>query len=370
MKTAQKKRWLLRGALALAGLGLLGFIIAASGVIPLKASSGHWPITEWVLRFGMDRSIATHSLPLKAPENLTAPSLIRKGAAYYDFGCRSCHGAPDIPQPPIAAHMLPQPPKLGERIRDSDAEKLFYVIKHGMKFTGMPAWPAAERDDEVWAVVAFLLKYRDLNATSYAHLAGLTEQRLARENAATIPPIVAQSCVSCHGIDGLGRGGAAMPRLAGQRVEYLHSTLLAFATGRRHSGMMSPAAAALSAEDRQQAAHYYAHLAPPPASASTAPAAPPAAIARGRQIAQEGIRGERVPVCVECHGASAPRGKPEYPSLAGQPADYLRQQLALMKEDHRGGGTHAHLMQPIASRLTEEQAHDLAEYFASLTPER
>lgn len=367
MKTSPRKRWLLRGALALAGLGLVGFVVAASGIIPLKASSGHWRITEWILRFGMERSIATHSLPIKAPENLTSPALIRKGAAYYDLGCRSCHGAPDIPQPPIAARMLPQPPKLGERIRESDAEKLFYVVKHGMKFTGMPAWPAAERDDEVWAVVAFLLKYRELDATSYGNLAGHSEQRKAREHAATVPPIVAQSCVSCHGIDGLGRGHAEMPRLAGQRFEYLDSALIAFATGRRHSGMMAPAAASLSAEDRRQAAQYYAGL--PPAAAS--PLNPqPEAIARGRQLANGGLRDRRVPACIECHGASAPRGKPEYPALAGQPADYLSQQLTLMKEDHRGGGSHSHLMQPIASRLTAEQIRDLAEYFASLTAER
>ncbi len=367
MRPAPTQRRLRRAALALAALGLLGFAVAASGLIPLKASSGHWPITEWLLRFGMKRSVATHSLPLKAPANLTSPALIRKGASYYDLGCRSCHGAPESPQPPIAARLLPAPPKLGERIRESDAEKLFYVVKHGMKFTGMPAWPAADRDDEVWAVVAFLLKYPALDAAGYAELAGHAERRLATQEGAAIPPVVAQACVACHGRDGLGRGSAAMPRLAGQRAPYLEAALEAYATGRRHSGMMAQAAAALSPEERREAARYYAGL--PPGSAAIAPIEP-ASAARGRPLAHEGLPAERIPACVECHGAAAPRGRPEYPSLAGQPAGYLRQQLALLREDHRGGGPHAHLMQPIASRLTPEQAHDLAEYFASLTPER
>src|SRR5687768_7705365 len=135
------KRRLFRLAGLFAVIAVAGFLVAASGIIPIKASSGHWPITEWFLRFAMRRSIATHSLGTDVPE-LDDPGLVLKGAGHYETGCRSCHGAPGERQPRIAQSMLPRAPDLMPRIRASNSRKLFHVVKHGLKFTGMPAWPA------------------------------------------------------------------------------------------------------------------------------------------------------------------------------------------------------------------------------------
>ncbi len=368
------KRWLIRIALLGGGLALGGFIVAASGIVPIKASSGHWRITEWFLRFSMKRSVATHSLALKAPANLADRALVQNGAGYYEIGCRSCHGEPGLPPPRIAVHMLPTPPDLVPRVRDSTPEKLFYVVKHGMKFTGMPAWPSAQRDDEVWAVVAFLLEYPRLDAAGYRELAGRNETAGATAEASgsarTLPAVV-QSCAQCHGNDGRGRAIDTMPSLAGQHAAYLHKALEAYGTGRRHSGMMEPVAAALTRETIAEVASYYAGLrsvvAPSRPVADGAPRDVSAeSVQRGALIAAEGIRTQRVPACVECHGPGATRGKPEYPRLAGQRATYLELQLTLFREGRRGGSDHAHVMQPIATRLTPEQARDVAAYFATL----
>lgn len=369
------KRWLVRAAVIGTALALLGFVVAASGVIPIKASSGHWAVTEWLLRFGMKRSVALHSLTVEVPDNLADPALVAKGAGHYEIGCRSCHGEPGLPLPRIASRMLPMPPELGPRIRESDPKKLFYVVKHGLKFTGMPAWPSPQRDDEVWAMVAFLLQYPQLDAATYRRLAG-------RDEAAIVPgaelalgsraPQAVQSCVRCHGQDGRGRGNDTLPRLAGQRAEYLERALEAYVAGRRHSGMMEPVATGLTREAAGELARYYADL---PAvtekrgAAAKSVAGDETAIERGRLIATEGLRDQRVPACLECHGPSARRGKPAYPLLAGQPAKYLESQLTLFRENRRGGSDHAHLMQPIASRLKPQQAQDVARYFASLAPD-
>jgi cytochrome c553 len=365
------KRWLWRLALIGGSLAIGGFIVAASGVIPIKASSGHWPITEWFLRFSMKRSLATHSLTLKVPGNLADRSLVTKGAGYYEVGCRSCHGEPGMPQPRIAAHMLPTPPDLAPRIRDSDPKKLFYVVKHGMKFTGMPAWPSPQRDDEVWAVVAFLLEYPQLDATAYRRLVGRDEISALHADSAPalrVPPAVTQSCATCHGRDGHGRDVDTMPLLAGQRAPYLRKALEAYASGQRHSGMMEPVAGALTREAIEEVTGYYAGLRSERAASPSVQdrGASSEAARRGALIATEGIRAQRVPACVECHGPGAKRGKPEYPRLAGQRAGYLELQLTLFREGRRGGSDHAHLMQPIATRLKPEQARDVAAYFASL----
>lgn len=364
------KRWIQRTLLISGILALAGFLVAVSGIIPLRASSGHWTITEWVLQFGMKRSIATHSLTIKVPENLTDISLVQKGASYYEMGCRSCHGEPEMPMPRVAAHLLPKPPDLVPRIRESDPRKLFYVVKHGMKFTGMPAWPSPHRDDEVWAVIAFLLQYPELNAAQYRQLAGRDERDAATHDISLSrdrqrPPLV-ESCATCHGSDGRGRGNALIPSLAGQRGPYLRKALESYANGRRHSGMMEPVAVALTRNEVGQISDYYSRLPRAVKAAPTIALEKSDRLQRGQLIATEGIRAQRVPACLECHGPGGRRGKPEYPLLAGQPAGYLELQLTLLSEDRRGGSDHAHLMQPIASRLKPDQMRDVAAYFSSL----
>ena len=89
-------------------------------------------------------------------------------------------------------------------------------------------------------------------------------------------------------------------------------------------------------------------------------------LAHGRSIAHEGIPRERVPACVECHGPRGRRTKDAYPSLAGQPADYLELQLELFQKGHRGGSKYAHLMHEIAPRLEPEQRRAVALYFEAL----
>lgn len=349
------KRWLMRIAWLGAGAAVLGFLVAASGLVSIRASSGHWPVTEWFLRFSMKRSVAIHSLGTKPPGDLADPQRVQLGAAHYELACRSCHGAPDAPRPRVALHLLPPPPELAPRVRESNPRRLYEVVQHGMKFTGMPAWPAPERDDEAWSVVAFLLEYPKLSGMDYARLAGAAE---------TAPPAIPRSCVGCHGADGLGRGNPRVPRLAGQRAGYLEAALQAYASGGRHGGMMEPAAAELSREAISAIVRHYA--AQPVPVRIPAPPADPAALGRGERIARDGIPGERVPACLDCHGPAGPRTKPEYPLLAGQPAPYLEAQLTLFRENRRGGGQHAHVMQPIAARLTPAQARDVAAYFASL----
>ena len=67
--------------------------------------------------------------------------------------------------------MTPPPPELTGRVSRYKAEELFSIVKHGIKFTGMPAWPVQQRDDEVWAVVAFLRRMPEVDAAEYRRLA-------------------------------------------------------------------------------------------------------------------------------------------------------------------------------------------------------
>jgi cytochrome c553 len=246
--------------------------------------------------------------------------------------------------------MTPHPPELPPRMARWDSRELFQIVKHGIKFTAMPAWPAPQRADEIWTMVAFLRALPNLTPESYRELAfgGTT----TADGVSAI-----ERCARCHGTDGMGRDGD-FPVLAGQRPEYLQNALLAYGSGNRHSGFMQPEAAELDAQARAAVVTYFAQL------LRSGEPQPPAA--RAATLVAAGQPSRQVPACRECHGPGATDHNPAYPDLAGQDADYLFEQLVLFSENRRGGSPYAPIMQAIASRLSREQMREAAEYYASL----
>jgi cytochrome c553 len=370
-KRTWRRRLIEAGAL-FAVLGVFGALVMVSGIVPIKASSGHWAITRWILEFSMARSISTHSLGIETPK-LDDPALVVKGAGQYETACRPCHGSPELRHPRVAAAMLPQPPYLPPKIPEWSPRELFTIVKHGVKLTGMPAWPAKDRDDEVWAMVAFLRVLPRLDAAEYRRLAfGETEPSAAAApiedltGPENVPPrMVIERCARCHGVDGNGRGLGAFPKLAGQHPAYLYGALRAYEAGRRPSGIMEPVAAGLSEDEIRELAAYYGRLEPRRLSVASHSGA---AIARGREIAERGIPTRRVPACADCHGPATPSPRGEYPRLAGQYADYLVLQLELFAKGHRGGTPWSRLMHEVAPKLERQEMRDVAAYYESLAP--
>lgn len=359
--------WTALGLLAVLAAG--GFLFAASGLAPIAASSGHWPLTERFLQFSKRRAVDTHSLGTEVPP-LDRPADVMRGAAHYDTGCRPCHGGPELLAPRVPRAMTPEPPYLPLQIERWAPRHLFWITKHGLKFTGMPAWPTQERDDEVWAMVAFLLVFPELDAAEYERLVyGEPAARptvapgLATASDEATPALVRDVCARCHGLGGNGRGVGAFPKLAGQRPAYLAASLEAYADGRRASGIMQPIAAGLGPEARREIAVFYAGL---PRSGATPPLAD-GDPTRGREIAHHGLREKKVPACAACHGPGAGERNAYYPILAAQYPDYLAQQLELFASGHRGGTAYHHLMTEAVRGLDATARRDVAAYYASLT---
>jgi cytochrome c553 len=263
--------------------------------------------------------------------------------------------------------MTPPPPPLAPRIGGWTPAELFWIVRHGVKFTGMPAWPAQQREDEVWAVVAFLLRLPDLPPNEYLWLAfrepDANDEAGAARLRAIAEPIrdAVVSCERCHGADGLGRLAGAFPRLAGQRERYLAATLAAYAEGTRFSGIMQPIAAALDAETREALARHFSRLARGPVNA-----APTALPSQGERLAKHGVPERKVAACIHCHGPGGGPRNPYYPELAGQYADYLATQIRLFVEGDRGGTAWAQVMEISAHYLSTEETAAVAAYYAAL----
>jgi cytochrome c553 len=353
-----------RRLLLLLIVGLLGALLFAwSGLFNVGASTGHWAITDWFLHYTMRRSVETRASGIAVPA-LDHPALIHRGAGHYASGCAPCHGAPGLPRSPVAQAMTPPPPLLTESVPEWRPNELFWIVRHGVKFTGMPAWPALPRTDEVWAMVAFLLQLPEMQPDEYRMLAA---GEVAQEHyqaglvglADPFEPVLAE-CARCHGRDGSGRGVGAFPILTGQSEAYLLASLQAYAHGHRHSGIMQPAAAPLDDQQMRRLAAHFAGAGP--FADAPEPDGPGASIARG------GVPADGIPACNSCHEPPGER-YPAYPALRGQTADYIAQQLRLFKAGIRGGTPYAHIMETVARRMNEAQIDAVAAYFGT-SPER
>jgi cytochrome c553 len=361
---------------ALLVLGAAGALLFAwSGLYSVAATKGHWAISRWFLHFGLENSVETHALPISAPP-LDDPAMVYRGLGHYEAGCKPCHGAPGEAGNPIFKQMLPQPPHLPDRAGKWTDAELFWIIKHGLKYGGMPAWIAQERDDEVWSIVAFVGRMADMPAEEYRRLARndtMFDPEQVEETAGLIAAAgpVGDSllaCARCHGLRGEGGGAGAFPRLAGQKADYLYETLKAYAEGTRPSGIMQPIAAELDeAETRRLAEHYAAMPAP---AAPMVPPADAAAVKLGETIARDGLPDQGIPACATCHGGAdaAKSDNALYPDLRGQHAPYLIQQLRLWKAGGRGGSPLSEIMAAAARPLTAEQIEAVSHYYGSLPP--
>jgi thiosulfate dehydrogenase len=81
---------------------------------------------------------------------------VMDGSMTYDKNCAFCHGSLKQPESPIRSNFYPAVPQLMTRTPDDPDGNLFYVIKYGVRYTGMPGWDGVLSDDEIWKTVVFL----------------------------------------------------------------------------------------------------------------------------------------------------------------------------------------------------------------------
>jgi thiosulfate dehydrogenase len=94
------------------------------------------------------------------PDNLAA------GAKVYDDNCAFCHGSLKQPESPMHRKFYPSVPQLISRTPDDPDGSLFYVVKYGIRFSGMPGWDGALSDDDIWKSVLFIKNSDKLKDTA------------------------------------------------------------------------------------------------------------------------------------------------------------------------------------------------------------
>ena len=148
-------------------LGGLGFIYAGS--YDVAATAPHWQITHWVMETARVRSIKAHAAGIQAPPGFDEPAKIFIGVEHFAAHCAVCHGAPGVPKGDIGQGLYPPPPDLSKASQLYSPAELFWIVRNGIKMTGMPGW-VDHGDDELWATVAFLKRLPGLTPDDYVKL--------------------------------------------------------------------------------------------------------------------------------------------------------------------------------------------------------
>jgi len=167
------------------------------------------------------------------------------------------------------------------------------------------------------------------------------------------------TCAGCHGMDG-NSANPEWPKLAGQGERYLDKQLQNFKGGARENATMAPMAAALGEQDIADLSAFYT------SQAIQAGSADEKLVELGQKIYRGGNPASGVSACIGCHSPSG-AGNPaaSFPSLSGQHAKYVENQLNAFKSGERSNDA-GKMMRTVASKMTEQEIKAVASYVQGL----
>lgn len=149
---------------------IAGFMFIWFGVFNVSASDKHWAITNVFLELVRDRSISARAETLTVP-NLADTARIKRGASNYEAMCAQCHLAPGVDSSELYEGLNPKPPVLYKNASFANKpNETFWVIKNGIKMTGMPGWGHNNSDEQIWDMMALTSALDKMTATQYKKL--------------------------------------------------------------------------------------------------------------------------------------------------------------------------------------------------------
>jgi cytochrome c553 len=162
---------------------------------------------------------------------------------------------------------------------------------------------------------------------------------------------LAYTCNGCHGIPNYKNVYPTyfVPKLRGQRPEYLVAALKAYKSGERSHGTMHAQASSMSEQDMKDIAAYLAG---------------PNVLTQSKNDVPATARPKASEVCLACHGTNGVGITADYPTLSGQHVDYLERALL----DYQKGARKNAIMAPMVQTLTKEDIEALAKYYSGQKP--
>jgi mono/diheme cytochrome c family protein len=125
------------------------------GYLDTRADQPPSAIESKIAMSAMDASADRHAPDQKNPVPATEENLVA-GAKLYLDSCAGCHGLPSNPDSQFGRSFYPPVPAFFKDVPDMTESQNFYTIRHGVRWTGMPAWNKTLSDQQIWELVTFL----------------------------------------------------------------------------------------------------------------------------------------------------------------------------------------------------------------------
>jgi mono/diheme cytochrome c family protein len=134
-------------------LGGLGF--AMLGFFPTPANVEPPHLERHLAMSAVDASMERHAPRVSNPLTPTDQNL-EDGMKLYTMNCALCHGGLDRKAVSLANSFYPPPPNLISDPPDDPEWHIFYTIRTGVRYTGMPAWDKTLSEQDIWKITSLL----------------------------------------------------------------------------------------------------------------------------------------------------------------------------------------------------------------------
>ena len=155
------RKILLGAVLALAFLLLSALAVTRLGLMPVSADGTHSRLEARIMPVVLHASIVRHASAETNPLPLNEDNL-KAGVDTYKAMCARCHSTPANGPSVYGQSFYPPAPQLPNGMAQYTDSQLFWLIKHGIRNTGMPAWGSMLSDEEIWQLVSLLKNSQDL----------------------------------------------------------------------------------------------------------------------------------------------------------------------------------------------------------------
>jgi mono/diheme cytochrome c family protein len=140
---------------ALVIIFLAGFLWLRLGFVDARADAPGYALERAVAMPALDASVRRHAPQARNPIDATDANLLA-GMKVYQNACAGCHGDIHRPHAAFGDSFYPRAPQFAEDAPDMPDNQNFYIIQHGIRLSGMPAWRGSLKDEEMWQVTTFL----------------------------------------------------------------------------------------------------------------------------------------------------------------------------------------------------------------------
>lgn len=162
-------KWLIWLAVVVVIVVVIGYLYMISGVYDVAATKHHSGLVAWFLDAGMTASVEHQAKGITVPTQGTMADTLM-GFSHFNDMCVPCHGGPGIERAEFGQGLYPRGPHLSRAESDWTDAQLFWIIKNGVKDTGMPAFAPTHTDEQIWSIVAFLRYLPRLSDSDYKNL--------------------------------------------------------------------------------------------------------------------------------------------------------------------------------------------------------